>query len=286
MFNKIDINKKNLLNELNKKGYCLINDVLKKKSCDKLKKILEDNYQKYNKFYASNKTKHKLNYHKNEKLIFNLHNKNELFLKFICPNPIFEVVEQFLKQGFYKGSNSTEPIILKQMTGRTPLKEGKEQKIHIDTRSPGSKFPLLAIIIYCIDESLKSNSTTRIIPGSHKKNSYPPDNDNKIKNKIKEINLKKGSALIINGSLWHGGGANRDINSSWRILATYTPWFYKQSFDLNKNLPLKYYKKLSFKQKVVLGYTSLPPLDEFTRILSKSKIPEFTSKNYKLIHGK
>ena len=108
----------------------------------------------------------------------------------------------------------------------------------------------------------------------------------KIKNKIKEINLKKGAALIINGSLWHGGGANRDTNTAWRVLATYTPWLYKQSFDLNKNLPLKYYKKLSFKQKVVLGYTSLPPLDEFTRILSKSKKSEFAGKNYKLIHSK
>ena len=84
------------------------------------------------------------------------------------------------------------------------------------------------------------------------------------------ISASKGSAIIYNGSLWHGSSRKIINKTRWALIYTYGRWFLKTSFDFNKNMPREIYEQLSERQKELLGYKFNPPIDEFTRLSSHS----------------
>ena len=92
------------------------------------------------------------------------------------------------------------------------------------------------------------------------------------------INAKQGSALIFNGNLWHGGSEKNNNDTRWALVLGYARWFIKPSFDFMLNAPAQIYKKLTNKQKSLLGFDLIPPKDEFTRMTRRSK---FFEKPYK-----
>jgi ectoine hydroxylase-related dioxygenase (phytanoyl-CoA dioxygenase family) len=133
--------------------------------------------------------------------------------------------------------------------------------------------------MWYFDDVNKENGTTVIVPGSHKVKKYAKNNE--IKKKI-YIKAKKGSLLIFNANLWHGGSSKKNDKSRWALVLGYARWFIKPSFDYMKNTPIKVYNKLSPKQKSLLGFNLVPPKDEFTRMRRRSEFFEKPEK-YKLI---
>jgi len=265
------------INKLKKDGYLILKNIISKKECRDYISILESIYSKYKLRYAKNEKKlHKLNDQKQEKIIYNLHNKNFKFLKLINKNPVYKIVEKYLNLGSY---NKKEVINLRQYTGRSPIPGKGDQQLHIDSRIPGCSFPLMTVVTWMLDDFNLDNGSTKLIPKSHKYDSFPV---NKKKYKTEKIITgTRGSVLIMDGSLWHGGSLNKSLNNRWSILATYVRHFYKPAFDFSSNIPYTIYKKLSRNQKKIFGLTSIPPKDEFTRISSISANP-FLKNKYKL----
>ena len=137
----------------------------------------------------------------------------------------------------------------------------------------------MVVVTIMLDDFTKLNGATRLIPKSHQKNTFPKNN--KIYKQEKQILAPKGSVLIMDGGLWHGGGENIDGSSRWCLLFTYVRWFIKQAFNFSENIPIDIYKNLTEVQKALLGLNSNPPVDEFQRISAKSILPEH-NENYKL----
>ena len=81
----------------------------------------------------------------------------------------------------------------------------------------------------------------------------------------------KGSVIIFNGGLWHGSGTNMTDQTRWAIVYSYARWFFKPSFDFNKNMPSEIYRQMNDRQKELLGYKYNPPQDEFMRISARSE---------------
>lgn len=256
--------KYNTFKKLNNDGYLIIPKVFTTKEVIKLRdlcnKIINNkNYKKNIK--KPKRSKHKLNSHSQDNLIYNLQNKNYEFIKVATNKKIISIVKNYLNFGSYK----QEQINLYQLTARSPKQGGEQQTLHLDSRMPGLRFPIKIVVTVMLEKFDKKNGTTRLVPKSHLIPRFPQNKDEKLKN-IKYVNGNPGDILIMNGSLWHAGSKNFTNNTRWGILITYVRWFIKQAFDMPSSLPLNIKKQCNKHQLELLGFYSKPPLNEHDRI--------------------
>ena len=261
--------------EIKKKGYTLIPNVISSTECEKYKKLLEKYYKKYSQFYASSPKKKSLADKSYEKVVYNLHNKDIVFFKLFKNKKILKILNVILKEGSFRNQ---EPYYLNNISARCPTKGNKGQIIHLDSNLPGVNYNIITNVIWYFDDVNKKNGTTMLVPGSHRYLKYA--NIKNIKN-LKYINAKKGSVLVFNSNLWHGGSEKINSESRWALVLGYARWFIKPSFDFMKNTPRKIYSKLTKKDKSLLGFDLVPPKDEFTRITRRSNF-HLKPNNYKI----
>jgi ectoine hydroxylase-related dioxygenase (phytanoyl-CoA dioxygenase family) len=256
------------LSELITNGYTLIPNLISEDECENYKRLLDRDYQEYCQLYygvdatpvdsLANKS--------GEKVVFNLHNKDLSWFKMFENPDIISILDVILKDGSYQNQ---EPYYLNNISARCPLKGHQGQQLHIDSNLPGVNYCLIANVLWLLDDFTEKNGATRVVPGSHKWTTYP-SNGEIHKDEIL-ITGKKGSALIFNANLWHGGGKNTTNSSRWAVALGYARWFIKPSFDFMENTPIEIYNRLSDKQKDLLGFRLTPPKDEFTRLRRKSE---------------
>ena len=254
-----------LTQDLRDNGYITIPNALSNEICNGYVAQLERAHKIYSSKYVQNKTSHNLNDACKEKIVFNVHNKHHSFLDLIDNSNVYPIVKELLTLGSY---NKSDPVILRQNTGRTPLRGMEAQQLHNDARITGCHFPIMAVVIWMLEDFTEENGATRMVPGSHKFLNYPKDNE-KHPDEIL-LTGKKGTAVIFDAQLWHASNENKTNLSRWCILSTYACWFYKTAFDFNKNMPISYFNMMTDQQKEIMGFTSNPPLDEFTRITARS----------------
>ena len=72
---------------------------------------------------------------------------------------------------------------------------------------------------------------------------------------------------FVHGSLPNESGINR-----WALIATFSNWRFKQIFDIPRTLSQKFYKKLTVKEKILLGYLGIPSNSEHDRVSSSIKV--------------
>jgi len=265
------------IDEIKSEGYSIIEGLISPEQCDFYVDLLEQEHDKYSKHYANKFFTSSLGDKSNEKVVFNLHNKNLKWFDLFENKTIIKVLDELLKAGSYKNS---EPYHLLNISARSPQMNGKKQQLHLDSNLPGGDYPLIIVVLWMLEDFTIENGATRIVPGSHKFDYYAEDNkiyDNEI-----IIQGKKGSALVYNASLWHGGGANITKKTRWGVVLGYGRWFIKPSFDLLNNTPKEIYEKLTDNQKALLGFNSIPPLDEFTRLTRRSSDFQIPNIEYKL----
>lgn len=263
---------------IKKKGYAVIPNLISKKLCLKLIKILEYNSKKYQKLFASpgNVKKSQLQNKSNERIVVNLHNKNLSFFKIFEHPVVLKILDILLKEGSYKNN---EPYYLNNISARTPVKGSQAQQLHIDGGLPGVNYFLRANALWCLNDFSKNNGCTVVMPNSHKRKDYPIDNT-KYKN-LKNIYAKAGSVIIFGGNLWHGGSSKINNFPRWAVILGYARWWIKPSFDFMQNTPLHIYNKLNNSRKKLLGFNLIPPKDEFTRVRRISDFCEMPQ-DYKL----
>jgi len=261
--------------EIKKKGYTLIPNVISATECEKYKKLLEKYYKKYSQFYASSSKKKTLADKSCEKVVYNLHNKDMAWFKLFKNKKILKILNVILKEGSFRNQ---EPYYLNNISARCPTKGNKGQIIHLDSNLPGVNYNIITNVIWYFDDVNKKNGTTMLVPGSHRYLKYA--NKKNIKN-LKYINAKKGSVLVFNSNLWHGGSEKINSESRWALVLGYARWFIKPSFDFMKNTPRKIYSKLTKIDKSLLGFDLVPPKDEFTRITRRSNF-HLKPNNYKI----
>ncbi len=258
--------KKYILNKLTKDGYILLKDIISKNECEKIKKIYKTILKKFKK---KTKIKNPL-----EDTVYNLHNKHDIFIKYIDHKKIINIIKNVLSEGSY---GTSDFIILRQTALRNP-KKGYAQQLHNDTRISGLRYPLIIQAIWMIDDFTKFNGATRLVSNSHKINAFPKYKKKYKKEKI--IEGKKGSVLLLNASMWHGSSKKTSDDDRLGMIFSYSRWFLKPSFDHTLNTPLKIYNKLSNYQRELLGFKFSSPKDEFERKSSRSLKNLKPAKNY------
>ena len=252
---------RNLINKINKDGYIVIKNVINKNEIREYTDLLETTY---NELKKNKQHIYPGGVGKTERLIQNLHNKNKNFINLVTHNKVLPIIEHCLKLGSY---NENEDYILSQFSARDPHYGTDEQQLHIDSRLPGSSFPLSMIAMWMLNDFNEDTGATRLVPGSHLIPKYP-ENGKSYSNEI-QVDAPAGSVLIYNTSVWHGGGKKLKDKIRWGIVCTYNRWFLKQSMDMTKNMPDEIYQKLNDEEKKLFGFTTVPPYDENIRVRSK-----------------
>ncbi|MBK95986.1 MAG: phytanoyl-CoA dioxygenase [Planctomycetaceae bacterium] len=98
------------------------------------------------------------------------------------------------------------------------------QPLHCDGGFlPDKQGPLVANVVWCLDDFTSQNGTLRVVPGSHRSGQLPQDaltcclqdHPDQIL-----VSAKAGSLIVINAHIWHSG-MNNNTNKPRRALHAY-----------------------------------------------------------------
>lgn len=247
-------------------GFVVVENVFTEEICRRTVRICEsiysENVNNYaNAIFESNDLADK----SGEKVIYNLHNKSDIFWTFFEHPIIKEAGDFLLKTGSYQDS---EPYYLYNISARTPLQGNVGQQLHTDSNLLGNSKCLIMNVLCVLEPFTLANGATRVIPGSHKREYYPEDGI-AYEDEIRLV-AGTGSVIMFNAGVWHGSGANTDGSSRWALVLGFARWFVKPSFDFMKNTPRNIFENFTDAQKSLLGFDLVPPKDEFTRLRRRS----------------
>jgi hypothetical protein len=251
------------LKELNIYGFTKVEGVLEQFEIDKLKCIIEEYYTEFNKdnqqAYGGTPKRDV-----NDKILYNLQNKDKYFVDILSCPIVERIAKDKLNDKFYRLLPDSEPnYTLLYYNARS---SGDSLDLHIDSNIPyvGHNTTVMQFA-FVLEDSDEMNGCTVVVPGSHQSGEY---SDRDLKNQLPII-AKAGDFICWDSRLWHGTLPNKSNRSRWAIIATLGRWWIKPSMDITRNLPEKIYSELTDKQKLLLGYCSIPPKNEFERTNTK-----------------
>jgi len=95
--------------------------------------------------------------------------------------------------------------------------------------------PIVCNTMWALTDFTRENGATRFVPGSHESDRNPHPFDDESGARCAE--MPKGSVLVWNGSLWHGGGANRTDTRRVGIAMNYCAGFIRQQENQQLGVP-------------------------------------------------
>ena len=296
-------------NDLTKWGYCLLENSI---PADLNKKVLErlieqaEAEKKLNIAYEDgSKTKKWGEFDKNKdntginQRVWMLPNKGKVFLEILEPHNYVDCVKQvvgseYLISSF--GANIAKPggVAMDLHTDQwwlpDPVRRDEDflpsgsinrKKFNIEVNKDISNNnelisrPAVSNVLIMLNGMTKENGGTLIVPGSHLFGRHP---DKNIDKNIKTISAEgpPGCAIITDGRVWHGTGANISKEERLAILITFCgPQFRPQenfTLGIKKEIfsQLNNYQKELFGFKVWNGYGRIGnPTDTFLDIENK-----------------
>ncbi len=111
--------------------------------------------------------------------------------------------------------------------------------------------PIVCNSMWALTDFTEENGATRLVPGTHKK----PNPDYGADVESIPAEMAKGSVLIWEGALWHGGGANRSDKRRTGIAMNYCAGFIRQQENQQLGLPPELVKTFSPRLQELVGYS-------------------------------
>jgi ectoine hydroxylase-related dioxygenase (phytanoyl-CoA dioxygenase family) len=134
---------------------------------------------------------------------YNLLAKDPVFQKMPVHHSVLPIVERVLDPG----------CLLSGMTAIDIGPGERAQPIHPDDlvmTVPRPHPPLMCTSLWALTDFTDANGATRLLPGTHREAQIDP------KRPSIPAEMRAGSVLVIDGGLWHGGGANTTADE-WRV---------------------------------------------------------------------
>ena len=160
--------------------------------------------------------------------IYNLLAHQPVFQQIPVHPSLLPVVESVLDPGCLVSSLSSISI--------DPGEEA--QPLHTDDTLYNLPRPHDAVVcnsMWALTDFTEENGATRVVPGSHR---FPEKPEYGRHYDSIAVEMPKGSLLIWNGSLWHGGGANRSTERRVGIAMNYCAGFLRQQENQQLGIPL------------------------------------------------
>lgn len=179
--------------------------------------------------------------------IYNLLARDPVFERVPVHAAVLPIVESVLDPGCLVSSLSSIAID----PGETA------QPLHTDDTLIGLPRPHGALVcnsMWAVTDFTADNGGTRVVPGSHRFADKPVYGVDSSSNDPVAVEMRKGSVLIWNGSLWHGGGANRSRARRVGIAMNYCAGFIRQQENQQLGIPLDMVRRFSPRLAELCGF--------------------------------
>jgi len=176
--------------------------------------------------------------------IYNLLVHGALYRRIPVHERILPVVERVLDAGCLISSLSSIAIC----PGETPQPlHADDQLIPIGRPHP----PIVCNTMWALTDFTDANGATRFVPGSHKNPDFPPPEGG-----VGEIpaEMPKGSVLVYNGSLWHGGGENKTDRRRIGVAMNYCAGYIRQQENQQLGVPRELVRTFPRRLQELVGY--------------------------------
>jgi ectoine hydroxylase-related dioxygenase (phytanoyl-CoA dioxygenase family) len=128
------------------------------------------------------------------------------------------------------------------------------QPLHADDTLMGIERPHVPLVcnsMWALTDFTEINGATRLVPGSHRWAKRPVYG---AEHPSIAAEMRRGSVLIWNGSLWHGGGANRSAARRVGVAMNYCAGFIRQQENQQLGIPLPRVREFSPRLQRLAGF--------------------------------
>jgi len=178
--------------------------------------------------------------------IYNLLVHGKLYERIPVHENVLPIVERVLDPGCLVSSLSSIAI----------GPDEKPQPIHADDQVIPIPKPHPAIVcnsMWALTDFTEENGATRILPGSHKRDHSPTYG--KHYESVPSV-MPRGSVMVYDGALWHGGGANRTRERRVGIAMNYCAGFIRQQENQQLGIPLETVRGFSQRLRQLVGFST------------------------------
>ncbi|HSP96905.1 MAG TPA: phytanoyl-CoA dioxygenase family protein [Candidatus Dormibacteraeota bacterium] len=177
--------------------------------------------------------------------IYNLLIYGKLYERIPVHENVLPIVERVLDPGCLVSSLSSIAI----------CNDEKPQPLHADDQLiplPRPHVPIVCNTMWALTDFTDANGATRIVPGSHKWAELP---DYFGKHDSIPAEMPKGSVMVYNGSLWHGGGSNRTSARRIGVAMNYCAGFIRQQENQQLGIPREIAAQFTPRLQELVGYS-------------------------------
>ena len=221
-------------NGLSQHGYAIVEELIDPIGCDNLLECLGRLHAQQsfgdNEFTGTR-----------TKRVFNLFAKTRMLDPLLTQSGIINLVQYLIGAGARLSIASTMEI----HGGETAQALHQDDAYFPERRHP----PLVVNTIWALTDFTEANGATRLVPGSHLK-SGPVD----PKAETIAAEMPKGSVLLWNGAVWHGGGANRTDSPRFGLSLNYCRGWIRQQENQYLSLDPQIVQSLPEEVQKLLGY--------------------------------
>jgi ectoine hydroxylase-related dioxygenase (phytanoyl-CoA dioxygenase family) len=105
--------------------------------------------------------------------------------------------------------------------------------------------------MWAVTDFTRENGATRFVPGSHTRDRAPRLGEEP---ETVAAEMSRGSVLVYNGSLWHGGGANDTVSRRIGIAMNYCAGWIRQQENQQLGIPLDVVRGFSPRLRRLCGF--------------------------------
>ena len=161
--------------------------------------------------------------------IYNLLARGKIYERIPVHEHVLPIVERVLDRGCLVSSLSSIAI----------GPDEAAQPLHADDQAiplPRPHVPIIVNSMWAVTDFTDENGATRIVPGSHRRDQPPP-----LGTPIATLpaEMKRGSVMVYDGSLWHGGGANRTAARRVGVAMNYCAGWIRQQENQQLGIPIE-----------------------------------------------
>jgi len=178
--------------------------------------------------------------------VYNLLARGKVFEEVPVHERVLPIVERVLDPGCLVSSLSSITILPGEIA----------QPIHADDQLIPLPKPHVSIVcnsMWALTDFTEENGATRILPGTHLADRNPEVEIGGEPRGIPAI-MKKGSVLVFDGSVWHGGGANRSSARRIGLAMNYCAGWMRQQENQQLGIPRAIAKGFSPRLRKLAGY--------------------------------
>jgi ectoine hydroxylase-related dioxygenase (phytanoyl-CoA dioxygenase family) len=128
------------------------------------------------------------------------------------------------------------------------------QPLHADDGSialPRPHVPIICPAIWALTDFTADNGGTQIVPGSHRWDRAPVPGE---RPECITLEMPKGSAVVYNGSIWHGGGENRSDRRRLGVVVNYCAGYIRQEENQILAVPREMVATFPRRLQEMVGY--------------------------------